>query len=76
MRQIVDDAFGPVGKGLSLQSLRHYVQNTLEECPGITEKVIRDIVDHEGKDVHQRNYSKRAQTTTLMNAINQLPIVF
>lgn len=76
MRQIIDGEFGPNGVGLSFHSLRHYVQNFLEDNSDVSDKVIRDIVGHEGKDVHQKTYSKRAPTPTLRDAINLLPAVF
>lgn len=76
MRQIVDGVFGPSGARLSFQSLRHYVQNAMEDELGISDKVVRDIVGHEGKDVHEKTYSKHAPTERLREAINALPVVF
>ncbi len=75
MRQIVDKTFGAEGAGLSFHSLRHYVQGTLEHVPEVTDKVLRDIVGHEGKDTHERTYSKRAPAAVLQAAIEKLPAV-
>ncbi|WP_281982443.1 site-specific integrase [Thalassorhabdomicrobium marinisediminis] len=75
MRQIVDKTFGAEGANLSFHSLRHYVQGTLEHVPEVTEKVLRDIVGHEGNDTHQRSYSKPAPTAVLQAAIERLPTV-
>jgi integrase len=76
MRTIIDDEFGAEGADLSFNSFRHFVQNTLEDYSDASEKVVRDIVGHEGLDVHQRNYSKRAPIQMLWDAIHELPIVF
>jgi hypothetical protein len=38
-------------------TLHHYVQGVLEHVPEVTDKVLRDIVGHEGKDTHERTYS-------------------
>jgi integrase len=75
MRQIIDKTFGEEGSGLSFHSLRHYVQGALEHVPEVTDKVLRDIVGHEGKDTHDRTYSKRAPTAVLQAAIEKLPAV-
>lgn len=75
MRQIVDKTFGAEGAGLSFHSLRHYVQGTLEHVPEVTDKVLRDIVGHEGKDTHERTYSKPAPPAVLQAAIEKLPAV-
>ncbi|QCO55367.1 site-specific integrase [Pseudorhodobacter turbinis] len=75
MRQIVDKTFGIEGAGLSFHSLRHYVQGTLEHVPEVTDKVLRDIVGHEGKDTHERTYSKPAPPAVLQAAIERLPAV-
>ncbi|KEO61244.1 site-specific integrase [Thioclava indica] len=75
MRQIVDKTFGAEGAGLSFHSLRHYVQGTLEHVPEVTDKVLRDIVGHEGKDTHERTYSKPAPPAVLQAAIERLPTV-
>ena len=75
MRQIVDKTFGAEGAGLSFHSLRHYVQGMLEHVPEVTDKVLRDIVGHEGKDTHERTYSKPAPPAVLQAAIERLPAV-
>ena len=74
MRQIIDATLGPAGEGLSFHSFRHYVQSTLEDI-GVAEKVVRDIIGHEGKDTHQRNYSKPTPFHLLKEAIERLPVV-
>ena len=75
MRQIVNKTFGTEGAGLSFHSLRHYVQGTLEHVPEVTDKVLRDIVGHEGKDTHERTYSKPTPPAVLQAAIERLPAV-
>ena len=68
MRQIIDKTFGAEGAGPSFHSLRHYVQSALEHVPGVKEKVLRDILGHEGKDTHERTYSKPASPAVLREA--------
>ncbi|MBU2935011.1 MULTISPECIES: site-specific integrase [Pacificibacter] len=75
MRQIIDDDFGVEGAGLSFHSLRHYVQSILEHVPEVTDKVLRDVVGHEGKDTHERVYSKSTPPAVLQAAIERLPCV-
>ncbi|AML53063.1 hypothetical protein RC74_18985 [Falsihalocynthiibacter arcticus] len=75
MRQIIDKTYGPEGAGLSFHSLRHYVQSALEHVPEVTDKVLRDIVGHEGKDIHDRTYSKPTPPAVLQAAIERLPLV-
>lgn len=75
MRQIIDKTFGAASKGLSFHSLRHYVQGALEHLPGVSEKMLRDLVGHEGKDSHDRNYSKPTPPALLREVIEKLPVV-
>ncbi|MBU2866246.1 site-specific integrase [Pacificibacter marinus] len=75
MRQIIDDDFGVEGAGLSFHSLRHYVQSILEHVPEVIDKVLRDVVGHEGKDTHERVYSKSTPPAVLQAAIERLPRV-
>ena len=55
MRQIIDHDLGVDGAKLSFQSLRHYVQNQLDHA-GVDDKIVRDVVGHEGKDIHEKVY--------------------
>ena len=75
MRQIIDKAFGADGAGLSFHSLRHYVQSALEHVPEVTDKALRDILGHKGKDTHDGTYSKPTQPAVLREAIEKLPLV-
>lgn len=54
-RQIIDQEMGADGAELSFQSLRHYVQNQLDHA-GVDDKIVRDVVGHEGKDIHEKVY--------------------
>ncbi len=47
----------------------------LEHVPEVTDKVLRDIVGHEGKDTHERTYSKPTPPAVLQAAIEKLPTV-
>lgn len=76
MSQIVEVALGEDGGGLTFHSLRHYVQNALEDHPSkIPDKVIRDIIGHEGDDIHSRHYSKPSGLNARQEAIETLPRV-
>jgi len=75
MRQIVDKTFGDEGAGLSFHSLRHYVQGALEHLPEVSDKMVRDLIGHEGKDTHERNYSKPTPPTILRMVVEKLPLV-
>ena len=61
--------------GLSFHSLRHYAQAVLEHVPDVTDKVLRDIVGHEGKGAHERTYSKPTPPAVLQAAIERLSAV-
>ena len=74
-RSAIDKTLGPEAEVLSFHSLRHYVQTALEERGDITDKIIRDLLGHEGKDVHERVYSKQSSTHLLQAAIERLPQV-
>ena len=71
MRQIIDQELGAKGVKLSFHSLRHYVQNQLDNA-GVDDKIIRDIIGHEGKDVHEKVYRKSSPTKALSKAIELL----
>ncbi|MGY6535103.1 MAG: site-specific integrase [Pararhodobacter sp.] len=49
MEKMVKEIWGTNGKGLSLNSMRHYVQDVLDLDPMVPDKVSRDIVGHEGR---------------------------
>lgn len=72
MRQIIDQELGAEGTKLSFHSLRHYVQNELDHA-GIEDKVVRDIIGHEGKDIHDKVYRKGSPTIELSRAIEAIP---
>ncbi|MEP2150552.1 MAG: tyrosine-type recombinase/integrase [Roseobacter sp.] len=74
MRQIIDQELGADGAELSFHSLRHYVQNQLDNS-GVEDKLVRDIIGHEGKDIHEKVYRKSAPLPDLAEAISHLPKV-
>lgn len=77
MRQIIDQTIGPEeGKKLSLHSMKHYVQNILSRDTTVPEVVVREIVAHEGKDVHETDYEKGSEIELLQYAIERLPVVY
>ena len=76
MEAIIPGIWGEQGEGLSLQSMRHYVQNLLDNDNEVGEKLARDIMGHEGKDVHSRNYGDPSPLPLLKFAIDRLPSVF
>lgn len=73
MRQIIDDTLGADGAALSFHSFRHYVQNALEHA-AIDDKIIRDIVGHEGRDIHEKTYHKPTPPNLMRPAIDALPL--
>ena len=73
MRQIIDDTLDADGTALSFHSLRHYAQNALEHAP-IDDKIIRDIVGHEGRDIHEKTYHKPPPPNLMRPAIDALPL--
>lgn len=73
MRQIIDLELGGEGLPLSFHSFRHYVQNALDDL-GVEDAVVRDIVGHEGKDVHDKVYRKTAALSKLQDAIERLEL--
>ncbi|WP_143594642.1 hypothetical protein [Thioclava sp. DLFJ5-1] len=62
MRQIIDDTLGADGAALPFHSLRHYVQNALEHA-ATDDKIIRDIVGHEGAIFTRRLTTNRPHPT-------------
>lgn len=74
VRPIIDAQLGEGGLELSFHSYRHYVQNALDHRR-VDDKVVRDIVGHEGKDEHERTYRKRSPITELKAGIESLPRV-
>lgn len=51
MEKIVREIWGEAGDGLSVQSIRHYVQHLLDLDKNVPEKVSRDLMGHEGGSV-------------------------
>ena len=72
MRQVIDQELGTEKAKLSFHSLRHYVQNRLDHA-GVDDKVVRDLIGHEGKDIHDKVYRKSSSPQTLLEAIEKLP---
>lgn len=73
MDKIVKEIWGDAGKGLSLQSARHYFQHILDLDKDVPEKVVRDLVGHEGKDVHSSVYGDQSPLPALKAALDRLP---
>ena len=73
MRQVIDETLGAEGAALSFHSFRHYVQNALERAK-IDDKIIRDIVGHEGRDVHDKVYHKPVPPDIMQPAIESLTL--
>lgn len=61
------------GGGLSLQTARHYVQHILDLDKEVPAKVARDIMGHEGQDVHDSVYGDQSPLSALKAAIDRLP---
>ncbi|MFW2587311.1 tyrosine-type recombinase/integrase [Sagittula sp. SSi028] len=74
MRGVINKQLGESGGGLSFHSYRHYVQNALDHN-GIDDKIVRDIIGHEGRDVHERTYRKQTPIAEMQAAIETLPRV-
>ena len=74
MRQVIDQELRKDEVKLSFHSLRHYVQNQLDHA-GVDDKVVRDLIGHEGKDIHDKVYRKSSSPQTLLEAIEMLPII-
>ena len=60
---------------VSLHSMRHYVQNILDLNTAVSDKVSRDIVGHDGYDVHTKSYGEASPLVDLKAAIDLLPSV-
>ena len=73
VEKFVTDIWGDAGTGLSLQSARHYVQHVLDLDKEVPAKVARDIMGHEGKDVHDSVYGDQSPIRALKAAIDRLP---
>jgi hypothetical protein len=67
------EIWGTNGKGLSLNSMRHYVQDVLDLDPMVPDKVSRDFVGLEGKDTHTTTYGAASPLPALKLAIDRLP---
>lgn len=74
MRDMLDEQLGENGASLSFHSFRHYVQNALDR-QGVGDKVVRDVIGHEGKDEHEKTYRKQSLMTEMKAAIEALPRV-
>jgi integrase len=75
LQQVCVEVFGEQEELLTLKSTRHYVQQILDLDPSVPEKVARDILGHEGYDVHTRTYGTASPLRALKAAIDVLPSV-
>ncbi len=73
VEKFVKETWGDAGRGLSLQSARHYVQHVLDLDTEVPAKVARDIMGHEGQDVHESVYGDQSPVPALKAAIDRLP---
>lgn len=73
VEKLVKKIWGDAGQGLSVQSARHYVQHVLDLDKEVPAKVARDIMGHEGKDVHDSVYGDQSPIPALKAAIDRLP---
>ena len=73
MSKLVQEIWAEAGDGLSVQSIRHYVQHLLDLDKGVPEKVARDPMGHEGTDVHSSVYGDQSPLVALKAAIDRLP---
>lgn len=73
VEKFVKEIWGSAGSGLSLQSARHYVQHVLDLDKEVPAKVARDIMGHEGQDVHDAVYGDQSPIPALKAAIDRLP---
>jgi integrase len=73
LEKLVTEIWGDAGRGLSLNSARHYVQHVLDLDKEVPAKVARDIMGHEGKDVHDSVYGDQSPLPALKAAIDRLP---
>lgn len=73
VEKLVKEIWGDAGGGLSLQSARHYVKHILDLDKEVPAKVARDIMGHEGQDVHESVYGDQSPLPALKAAIDRLP---
>lgn len=73
MEKIIREIWGEAGGGLSVHSIRHYVQHLLDLDKDVPEKVVRDLMGHEGTDVHSSVYGDRSPLGSLKAAVDRLP---
>jgi integrase len=73
MEKLVREIWAEAGDGLSVQSIRHYVQHLLDLDKDVPEKVARDLMGHEGTDVHSSVYGAQSPLVALKAAIDRLP---
>lgn len=75
MRDAIDEQLGDDGAPLSFHGFQHYVQNALDRN-GVDDKVVRDVVGHEGKDEHEKTYRKQSLMVEMKAAIESLTRIF
>lgn len=73
--RISKEVFEEEADHVSLHSMRHYVQNILDLDQSVPDKVSRDLIGHEGFDVHTRTYGAASPLAKLKAAIDVLPSV-
>jgi integrase len=73
VEKLVKEIWGDAGRSLSLQSARHYVQHVLDLDKDVPDKVVRDLVGHEGTDVHSSVYGDQSPLDALKAGIDRLP---
>ena len=73
MSKLVQEIRAEAGDGLSVQSIRHYVQHLLDLDKDVPKKVARDLMGHEGTDVHSSVYGDQSPLVALKAAIDRLP---
>ena len=71
--KVVQAVLGQDGSGLTLQSMRHHFQHHLDLDREVPDKVCRDLLGHEGNDVHTRNYGDQTPMSELKFAVERLP---
>jgi hypothetical protein len=71
MEKMIAAIRGVKGEGLSLQSARHYVKHVLDLDKLALEKVSREIIGHEGTDVHSTVYGGKCPISDLKEATDR-----
>lgn len=75
MESLAKEIWGDDGDDLTLNSMRHYFKHTLAMDPGVPSQVCRDLMGHEGTDIHTTVYGEQTPLPMLKAAIDRLPSV-